>query len=272
MQFIITFGYLIYQNKMPVITLTSDWGLKDHYLSVIKACIYSQLPDANIVDISHLVPPYNISQASYIFRNAYQYFPNGTIHIISVNSIASIDSPHVVIKHKGHYFIGADNGFFSLVFDKKPEVIIELEVMQDSDYFTFPTRDIFVKVACHIAIGNSLDTLGKPLNDLHIKNNLAPIVEENKIRGMVVYVDIYENAITNIHESTFKMLNKGRPFRIVFKHDVITKLSSSYSDVAEGDLLALFDSNGYLQIAMNQDKAKSLMGLNIDENVYIEFD
>lgn len=257
---------------MPVITLTSDWGLKDHYLSVIKACIYSQLPDATIVDISHLVPPFNISQASYIFRNAYHYFPKGTIHIISVNSIASIDHPHVLIKHKGHYFIGADNGFFSLIFDEKPELIIEIDVLQDSNYFTFPTRDIFVKVACHIAKGDSLERIGQPISDLHIKNNLAPIVEENRIRGMVVYVDIYENAITNIHESTFKMLNKGRPFRIVLKHEVITKLCSSYSDVPEGDLLALFDSNGYLQIAMNQDKAKSLMGLNIDENVYIEFD
>ncbi len=256
---------------MSIITLTSDWGLKDHYLSVIKASIYSQIPDANIVDISHLVPPYDISQASYIFKNAYTYFPEGTVHIIAVNSIASIECPHVLIKHKGQYFIGADNGLFSLIFEEEPELIIELDVMQDTDYFTFPTRDIFVKVACHVAKGKKIEELGKPLKSLHIKMNYAPIVEEKRIRGLVVYNDIYGNAITNIHESVFKKVQKGRKFRIVFIHNEITKLSSSYSDVAEGDILALFDSNGYLQIAMNQDEARKLLGLKIDENVYVEF-
>ncbi len=257
---------------MAVITLTSDWGLKDHYLSAVKASIYSQLPDANIVDISHLVPPYNISQASYIFRNAYKYFPEGTIHILSVNAIAAIDCPHVLIQHKGQFFIGADNGLFSLVFEEKPDLIIELEVLQETDYFTFPTRDIFVKVACYIAKGEKPEALGKPLSSLHLKKNLMPIIEENSIRGSVIYVDHYENAITNISNTIFKRLHKGRPFKIILKHDVINKLSSSYSDVPEGDLLALFDSNGYLQIAMNQDKAKSLMGLNIGESVFIEFE
>ncbi|MCP4180315.1 MAG: SAM-dependent chlorinase/fluorinase, partial [bacterium] len=95
---------------MPIITLTSDWGLKDHYLAVVKASIYSQLSDVNIVDISHLIPQYDIAQASYVVKNTYSYFPKGSIHIIGVNTVASIETHHVGVYVDGHYFIGADNG------------------------------------------------------------------------------------------------------------------------------------------------------------------
>jgi len=256
---------------MPIITLTSDWGLKDYYLAVVKASIYSQLPDANIVDISHLIPQYDIAQASYIVKNAYSYFPKGSIHIIGINTVASIETPHLGIYADGHYFIGADNGIFSMIFNKKPEKIIELDINQDSDYFTFSTKDIFVKAACYIAKGGKLEDLGTPSDHLHVKTPLLSIIDENSIIGNIVYVDVYENVITNISEVDFKKVQRGRSFRIEVRKNIINKLSKSYHDVPEGELLALFASNGMLQIALNTNKVRSLLGLNYDDVITITF-
>jgi S-adenosyl-L-methionine hydrolase (adenosine-forming) len=256
---------------MPIITLTSDWGLKDHYLAVVKAVIHSQLQDVTIVDVSHLIPQYDIAQAAYVVKNAYSYFPKGSIHIIGINSIASIETPHVGIFAEGHYFIGADNGLFTLIFDQLPEKIIELEINQDSDYFTFSTKDVFVKAACHLAKGGKLEDLGTVVDQLHVKKTLLPIINEDSITGNIIYVDVYENVITNISEADFKKVQRGRNFSIEVRRNTVTKLSKSYHDVPEGDLLALFGSNGMLQIALNTDKAKSLLGLHYDDRITVNF-
>src|SRR5512138_1750299 len=147
---------------MAIITLTSDWGLRDHYIGSVKGAILRQHPEAVIVDISHLVEPFNLNQAAFIIRNSYRSFPKGTIHILGINEEASIETPHTLVLHEGHYFIGADNGIFSLIFDEKPEQILEIDVVQDSDYYTFPSRDVFAKVACHIAQGLPYEELGHP--------------------------------------------------------------------------------------------------------------
>ncbi|MFZ4414351.1 MAG: SAM hydrolase/SAM-dependent halogenase family protein [Bacteroidales bacterium] len=256
---------------MSIITLTSDWGLKDHYLAVVKASIFSQLSDVNIVDISHLIPHYDIAQAAFIVKNAYPYFPKGSIHIIGLNTVASIDTPHIGIYADGHYFIGADNGVFSLIFEKMPERIVELEITQDSDYFTFSTKDVFVKAACYIAKGGKLEDLGSVKNQLNVKNPLLSIKNENSISGNVVYVDSYENIVTNISEVDFRSIQKGRAFRIEVRKNVVNKLSKSYNDVPEGELLALFASNGMLEIALNNDKAKSLLGLSYADVIKVRF-
>jgi len=136
---------------MAIITLTSDWGLSDHYVSAVKGAIISRMPDATIIDITHSISKFSLGETAFIVKNAYTNFPKGSIHIIGVNSESSIEMPHVVMLYDGHYFIGSDNGLLALLCDKAPEQIIEITVMQDSDYFTFPSRDIFAKVACMIA-------------------------------------------------------------------------------------------------------------------------
>ncbi|NVO03167.1 MAG: SAM-dependent chlorinase/fluorinase [Bacteroidetes bacterium] len=259
---------------MAIITLISDWGLKDHYLGAVKGTILSQIPETTIVDITHLIPSFDIQQASFILKNCYFNFPKGTVHIIGVNTEASIKSPHTAIEYDGHYFIGADNGVFALIFDNEPEKIIELNLIQDSDYFTFSTRDVFVKAAVHLANGNKIEELGlerKALNDrMHIK----AVVEKSMIRGSVIYVDAYENVITNIRESLFKEIGKSRRFNIYFRTPgyEINQLSLSYNDVVLGEKLALFGSTGFLEIAINQGKASSLLGLKMNDVVRIEFD
>lgn len=258
---------------MGVITLTSDWGIKDPYLASVKGTLLTQLPEVTIVDISHQVPPFDLNQASFIIRNCYKSFPQGTIHVIGINTEASIETPHTLVIYEGHYFIGADNGIFSLIFDHPPEQIIELDVFQDSDYFTFSERDVFIKVAVHIASGKPLDQLGDSKTSVNQLLSFQPVVDGQVIKGKVIFIDSYENLITNITKSLFKTVGKGSRFQITFRNPqyVIRTLSSSYSDVPEGEMLAIFGTTGYLEIALNRGNASSLLGIAIDDPVRIEF-
>ena len=257
---------------MAIITLTSDWGLKDHYLAAVKGAIYTLLPEACIVDISHQIPSFDLTQAAFIILNLYKNLPPGTIHILGINTEASIESPHTVVFHDGQYFIGSDNGIFALIFDETPKEIIELDIIQDSDYFTFSTRDVFVKVACHLAKGEPLANLGRPKKTILSRISFKPVIDGNLIKGKVIYIDSYDNVFTNITESLFKSMTKGKKFIIQFRSASyrISDISRSYKDVVEGEMLALFSSSGHLEIAINQGKASSLLGLKIDQPVLIE--
>ncbi len=257
---------------MSIITLISDLGTRDHYIGAVKGAIISNFPEVQIMDISHDIAPFDLNNAAFVLRNCYHNYPKGTVHIIGIKTEASNESPHIAVLFDGHYFVGADNGIFSLIFgDRKPEKIVELNVLQDSDYFTFSIRDVFAKVACDLARGKSIEKLGTIIDNVSQRILLTPIVEESLIKGSVIYIDSYENIITNISEKIFKSISKGRNFRITFGSYVITEISKSYDDVPVAETVALFGSTGMLEIALNQGKAGSLLGLEINSSVRIEF-
>jgi len=256
---------------MPIITLTSDWGLKDHYSGAVKGAILSRAPNAAIVDITHQIPSFNSEQAAFVIKNAYPNFPKGTVHILAINTEESEKWPHTAVEYKGQYFIGTDNGIFSLILDDVPEKIVEINVPQDTDFFTFSTRDRFVKVAVHLATGGRIEDVGNMRSKLNEKILLRPVIDPDVIKGHVMYIDSYENVITNITEPVFKEQRKGRKFRIRFRSYEIKKISRSYQDVPPGEILALFDSNRHLEIAMNQGNAAGLLGLNYKDMIRVEF-
>jgi S-adenosyl-L-methionine hydrolase (adenosine-forming) len=255
---------------MAIITLTSDWGLRDPYIGSVKGAILRQHPEAIIVDISHSIEPFNLNQAAFIIRNTYRSFPQGTIHILGLNEEASIETPHTLVIHEGQFFIGADNGIFSLIFDEKPEQILEIDVMQDSDYYTFPSRDVFAKVACHIAQGKPYGELGHPKKSVMEKISFRPVTDSQSIRGNVIYIDHYQNAYTNITEKHFREVVKNRKFAISFITYRIEQIRKSYLDVPPGEILALFTTGGYLQIAMREGNASGLLGLKLGSPVMVE--
>lgn len=258
-------------NFMPIITLTSDWGPKDPYTGAVKGAILSKMPEATLVDISHSIPSFEIEQAAFVIRNSWKNFPEGTVHILGINTEESEKNAHTVVESEGHYFIGADNGIFSLIFDKKPDKIVELTITQESDYFTFSTRDRFVKAAVHLAYGKSIEELGEFKETLVEKMLFRPVFDNDVVKGHVMYIDTYENVITNITQDFFKEARKNRKFNILFRSYEIKKISSSYIDVPAGEILALFDSGGLLEIAMNQGNAASLLGLAVKDMIRIEF-
>lgn len=258
---------------MSIITLTTDLGLKDYYVASIKGSIFSELSDATIIDISHEIPAFNISVAAFCIRNCYQDFPPGTIHLIGVSPEANEHTRHVVVKHNDHYFIGADNGIFSLLFDTKPTVVFEITINGSEEKRTFPTKDVFVKVACHIGRGGTLELIGSPIDDLREKTNFAPVIEDDIIRGMAIYSDSYGNITTNITKHLFQLIGKNRPFSIVFRRSDynISKIDLNYSDVPEGEKLALFSSNDHLEIGINKGNAAKLFGIKLSDTIRIEF-
>lgn len=256
---------------MSVITLTSDWGLKDHYLGAVKGKLLKLLPDTQLVDISHQVPPFSSIQAAFVLKNCYRDFPEGSIHILAVNTEESDKFPHCILEIDKQYFIGTDNGTFSLIFDKKPERIIELDILQDSNHFTFSTYDRFIKAAVELVNGTDMEKLGDKREKLLEKISFNPVTEGNIMKGMVIYIDNYQNVITNITEEKFSKFGKNRKFDIHLRGESLNKIHTSYSDVPVGDIVALFGTHGHLEIAVNQGNASNLLGLYLDRSLRIEF-
>lgn len=256
---------------MPIITLTSDWGLKDHYLASVKGKILDKNQGINIIDISHQISPFNIEHAAFVIKNSYLNFPEGTIHVIGVNTEESDKDTHVVIFHNKHYFIGTDNGIFSMIFEDQPEKIFELNIPQETDYFTFSARDRFVKAAIHLAEGKKMEELGTPLKKIQTKMLFKPVTETSLIKGMVIHVDGYENLITNITKDLFDKVGKGKRFTIQLRGVEIRSINQSYLDVPTGETVAVFASNGHLEIAINQGNASSLLGISMNDAIRIEF-
>ncbi len=264
---------------MKIITLTTDMGLKDYYVAAVKGAIMSQLPEVVIVDISHQISPFDIAQASFVLRNCYNDFPKGTIHIIGINPFEKGDSQHLLIEYDDHYFIGADNGIFSLLFSKFPDKIFKLNIYEETVVQSFPTKNVFAKAACHIARGGTPEIIGTQIDDIKRRQLFRATAEKNVIKGTVIYIDSYGNVITNITPKLFKEIQQGRDFKIYLTRAgySITKINKNYNEVSEGEKLALFSSSGYLEIAINKGVegsgggANKLFGLKISDTITIEF-
>ncbi|MFL2570971.1 MAG: S-adenosyl-l-methionine hydroxide adenosyltransferase family protein [Parvicellaceae bacterium] len=262
-----------------IITLTTDMGLSDFYVASIKGNILKELPDANIVDISHAIRPFDIAHASFVIKNCFKDFPKGTIHIIGINPETNNSKEHLIVENYGQYFIGADNGIFSLIFDKNPDAIWSLNLSQEIDVHSFPTKNIFVKAACHIARGGLAAVIGKPVEKFNKKELFRAIVDANSIKGTVTYIDTYGNVITNIKKELFQEIGKDKEFKIFLTRSgySINKIHKSYGEVPEGERVALFSSSGFLEIAINKGVigsgggANQLFGLKLNDTITIEF-
>lgn len=257
----------------PIITLTTDWGTRDFYAGAVRGKLLSKIPQAHVVDISHHISPHDIIHASFVLKNTFSQFPKGTIHLIGVDTNTTYEQPHALIKAHGQYFIGTDNGIFSLILSEKPEFIIHLDVIQESDYFTFPVRDIFCKVAAGLIEGQKPDTFGTDAESIKQLQTFQPVIINNIIKAKVIHIDRYQNLITNISYQTFQKIVGKKAFQIHFhnKQFVIEQLHTEYNEVNEAELMAIFGSSGYLEIALRQGKASELLGMGIDSPVMVEF-
>ncbi len=275
---------------MAIITLTTDFGEKDHFAGAIKGAIYSELPNVRIVDISHSVSPFSIPEAAYIIQNAYSSFPKGTIHIIGIDSELNDDNKHIAVKLDDHFFVCANNGIMSMICAEiVPEKIVEINI-HDKIQTSFPVLDVFVKAACHIARGGTLEVIGKTTDNIKPIRNIVPYINDEKtqIIGSIIYIDNYGNVITNIRRSFFETIQKGRTFEISARNYKFKTIFSKYSDIVnfeipeekrndEGRGLVVFNSSNYLEIAVYKSNcdtvgsASTLMGLNIMDTVTVNF-
>ncbi len=257
---------------MAIITLTTDLGYKDFYQAALKGSILSTLPNVNIIDITHEIQAFNISRAAFILKNSFYYFPKGTVHLIGIDTVYSVDNKYIAVKYRDHYFVGSDNGIFSLIFEETPEEIVEINIMQDLKFLHFPLADIFVKAACHLAKGGLLSQIGIATDSLEQRMNLHPVIEKDQIKGSVIFIDSFQNVITNVTKDLFIKIQQGRNFTLFFRrNETINQLSWHYNEVPEGEKLCLFGISNHLEIAINKGNAGGLLGLNINDIIRIEF-
>ena len=275
---------------MAIITLTTDYGNKDYSVGSLKAKLISSIDNIKIVDISHDISPFNLAEAGYVLEGAFRDFPEGTIHILSVDSELTPENKHIAIMYEGSFFIGANNGVFSLIFrDKRPDQIVEINLHSNFNS-DISADELFVKVASHIYRSGPLNVVGTELKTIKEITNLRPVInkEMNQILGSVIYIDNYGNVVTNITEKLFKEVSKTRAFTINARNVKFSKIHKNYSDAIDFNLekkdreeddkkIALFNNLGYLQLSIYRSNpqtvgsASTLFGLNYRDAVSIHF-
>jgi S-adenosyl-L-methionine hydrolase (adenosine-forming) len=248
---------------MPLLTLTSDIGNHDYLVGAIKGTLLQVNPAFQLVDITHSIPPFNYPQASYICRNAIRNFPPQTFHLIFVNLFEKRPEQLLLAYHNDQYILCADNGLLTMILEETPELVIGLPLDKTAIRNTLYCTRVMGTAVNELLTGTSIDKIGSPDPAYTEKNPIRPLLGDNWMEGQILFIDNFENVVVNITHEQFEQQRKGRSFRIVFKRDeTINTISESYANVTEGEKLALFNSAGYLEIAINKGNAAGLFGLH----------
>lgn len=270
---------------MQIITLTTDNGYHDYYVAAIKGRLLKAFPTAHVIDISHCIKPFNISEAAFQLRCCFQEFAEGTIHIIGVDSEPLFEAQKErypgILKYKGQYFICNDNGFFgSFLEEDLPDEFYHYTAIQDQpEAWRFTTKNCFIDLAQRIVNKEALSSFATPANGYRRAFNQKPILDPLLIRGVVIHIDSFGNLVTNISKTDFERFGNEVPFIIKYqkKEYFIDEISATYNAVSQGERVALFNSAGRLEIAINRGAndgfggASKLFGMRIGDPVHIEF-
>jgi S-adenosyl-L-methionine hydrolase (adenosine-forming) len=252
---------------MPVITLTTEWRPDDIYHGIIKGKLCKLCPGADIADNASSIPPFNIAHASFVIRNTWNNYPDGTIHIICVHSEAVKGRDYLIVKAKGHFFIGTDNGIFNLILNSDPDEIVSIDNGTSSDEL-----DIFSNAAADIVAGKKLSQIGKPLRNISERIPLRATIDKDVIIGSIIFIDSYGNAISNITREVFYRVFEGKEYRVLIQSNknYTDKILEKYSDVPVGEMIARFNSLELLEIAINGANVSELLSLSTSSVVRID--
>jgi S-adenosyl-L-methionine hydrolase (adenosine-forming) len=251
----------------PTITLTTDFGLNDHFVGAMKGVILNIAPDAQIVDITHAVQPYDILDGALALAETYNYFPTRTVHLIVVDPGVGTARRPIIASSDRHNFVAPDNGVLSLMFAKEER--LHVRHVSSHHYFvqpisnTFHGRDIFAPVAAYLAKGVDHEKFGPEISDYVRFNAPRPKpVDAKTLRGVVLKVDRFGNLITNFTPKDVPALFEGQAngFKIAVGKREITAIHANYAQGTPGEVFAILGSMGYLEIAANRGAANQLTG------------
>lgn len=256
---------------MQFVTLTTDFGTQDFYVGALKGALLSRFPAARLVDISHDISPFDIVQAAFVVRNVWPEFPEGSIHLVGVHCVYDQGYRFVAARHQGHYFLAPDNGLLTLLFEQKEPADLRLLPADPAEHFA--VKKVFAEAVLHLAEGRLFEDLGEHPAPLLQRISIQPVITPTRIRGTVIHVDNFDNVVVNIRREVFEKARNDRAFSLFFKrNDPITQLSENYCDVAVGEQLCLFNTAGYLEIAVNLGRAATLLGLKVEDVVEVAFE
>lgn len=247
-----------------VITLTTDFGLRDYYVSAMKAVILGIAADARLVDISHDIPSQDIMAGSWVLKNSALLFPKGSVHTVVVDPGVGTKRKPVALKIEGQYFVGPDNGIFSLLTEDKDFKAVRLT---NSKYWrpnpsqTFHGRDIFAPVAAHLSQGVALDDLGKPIEALETYRWAVPIADKDGIQGWVIHIDKFGNLITNVSASLIEEVIGDRDLKLYVGNTILNEIEPTFGSVPEGEPVAYIGSSGMLEVGINKGNAEQMLSV-----------
>ena len=269
------FGIVIrfFATKMTkLVTLTTDWHNSDYYIGAVKATILSKHPDTNFVDISHNIEKFNWQHAGFVLGSIIDDFPEGSIHIIGVDSEPDNTTDIVVAMYHGQYFIGADNGALGIVFADKPEVAVFISGESFADDSVFVEKNVFAEIVKFILSGKDIQQLGEIRDDVRRYTAAQPQITGRGLLGSVIYIDSYGNAITNISRETFNNVIGENKFEIFLNSNLhrTNRICQSYKDVEVPEIVCLFNSINLLEVAIRGASAKNLLGLKHDSKIRID--
>ncbi|MGQ0793188.1 MAG: SAM hydrolase/SAM-dependent halogenase family protein [Deltaproteobacteria bacterium] len=244
-----------------IITLTTDFGIKDHYAGSMKGAALSVNPGATIVDITHEIPKFDILCGAFSLGECCRHFPKGTIHIAVVDpGVGSARKP-IAVDADGDIFIGPDNGIFTFILrEAKRRRAFEIsnpKFMSSSVSQTFHGRDIFAPAAAHISLGAGIEDLGGIVEKTAEISIPKPRIRGGEILGEVIYTDSFGNLVTNIPSIA---IPRGARIYAGDSPALIEGVSKSYAEVGRGELLAIIGSGGFLEISVNQGRASDVIG------------
>lgn len=255
---------------MSLITLTSDYGANTYYAAALKARLYALVPDAIVVDISHNLPPYDLVQAAFLLQSCMSDFVQETVHLVAVDTNLVLYNNILIAKRGHHWVICADNGFLSMINDNWDEVFVVNRDLYDANDLS-PEKNVFTQLAANIVNKVPLQTYTKHGAAGITVDNLKPVVEVLQIRAAIVHVDGYDNAITNLDKKQFEEWVAGSTYRIYYKRkEFLESVEVNYAQALPGMGIAVFNDKGWLEIAINKGRGKSLLGLKLGDQVIIE--
>ena len=265
--------------RPPIITLTTDFGLQDHFVGTMKGVILEIAPEARFVDISHGVQPFDVFDGALTIAQAYPYFPSRTVHMVIVDPGVGTARRPIVLSTEKHLFVAPDNGVLSLIYDREERISVRHVTAEH--YFlqpisnTFHARDIFAPIAAWLAKGVDPDRMGEEITDFVRFSAPRPKpVDEHTLRGIVLKVDRFGNLITNITPKDAPMVFADQPhsFKIVVGKQEITQMHSAYAEGAPGEVFGILGSMGYLEIAANRGAAAKILeaAKGTDVNIVLE--
>jgi len=265
---------------LPAVTLTTDFGLKDAYVAAMKGAMLAVEPGLRLVDVTHEVTPQDVMEAAFVLRQVVPYFPAGTIHLAVVDPGVGTARRALAARFATpeglHTFVGPDNGLLALLLDgAEPEAAVSLDdptFWRTSDPApTFHGRDVFGPAAAHLAAGRRLDEVGSPIDAIERLHWALPLADEEGVRGWVVHVDRYGNAVTNIPRVLLEGLRGGRGLKVYTGAAILEGLRPTYGAVAHGEPLALYGSSGYLEIGVRGGDAAALLSIRKGSPVSLVF-
>ena len=246
-----------------IITLTTDFGTSDHFVGAMKGVILGFAGQAQIVDITHEIQPFEVTEGAFVIAQGYRYFPKGTIHVVVIDPGVGSTRRPILAEADGHFFVAPDNGVLSMIFGQNKARVRHIT---NEKFFlkqvsrTFHGRDVFAPVAAHLAKGALPARFGKPIDD-YLRLTLDKPASKGKREwtGAVLRADRFGNLVTNLHIDDFAQV-KTHAFELTIGRQSVSRLALTFTECAPDELFAIFGSSGYLEIATNQGSAAKALG------------